>query len=56
MMGAINPIVVRELQADRLRAAERARTARSSIIGPAARERTRSRVRLSLLLRPGAER
>lgn len=55
MMGAINQIVARQVEADRQRAAERQRMARSSITGPAARERQRARVLRSLLLRPGAE-
>jgi hypothetical protein len=52
MMGAIDQVVAQQLDADRLGAAERARTARASITGPVAMERQRVRVRQSLLLVP----
>jgi hypothetical protein len=50
MMGAINQVVAQQLEADRLRTADRARTVRAAIAGPAAMDRQRERVRLSLLL------
>ena len=52
MMGDINAVVARELEGDRPRAAERARTARASIAGPDAMQRQRTRVQMSLLLVP----
>ena len=53
MMGDVNRMLARELAAGRISAADRARTksmATASIVGPAAMQRQRARVRLSLLL------
>jgi hypothetical protein len=53
-MGSIAALAARELTADKLRGAERARLARTppSLVGPAAMRRQRSRVLQSLLLVP----
>jgi hypothetical protein len=55
MMGDATPLVARELAADRLRAADRARSVplpTASIVGVEAMHRQRSRVLSSLVLVP----